>query len=168
MPKPQKLVTVGNSFAITIDKRTCRLLRLDRTTEFSVTLEGKDSILLRPVRREDRSGQPDRFRLHQSVAALIQSYGMTDREFQPLSHDGRSFRTFLLDVDVGGHMDLTTVDRLKLCLQLRSEAARAKQHVPWEDTIRRVLELIPDRPVPKDIDVDPSLDGTLLAPISRA
>lgn len=93
---------------------------------------------------------------------------MTETEFQPLSHDGRTFRTFLLDVDVGGHMDLTTVDRLKLCLQLRSEAARAQQDVPWDVTIARVLELIPDRPVPKGLSADPNLDGTLLAPISRA
>lgn len=164
MAKRQKCITVGNSFAITLSRHTCRLLRIDRTTEFSVTIEDKNTILLRPVRSADRAGQPDRFRLYKTLVALAQQYGMGDQEFQPLSHDGRTWRTFLLDAQVGGHADLTTVERLQLCLQLRSDAVRRREDVPWEATIATVLEAFPDRPAASPpATEDPALDGTLLS-----
>lgn len=162
MAKPRKVIAVGNSFALTIDKRTCRLLRIDRTTELSVSIEDKNTILVRPIRQADRTGQPDRFRLERTLKVLIQKYEMTAAEFKPLSHDGTSWRTFLLDAQVGGHVDLTTVERLAHCLQLRSDAARRREEVTWEATIARVLELVPDPPRAAE-PADPTNDGTLLA-----
>jgi antitoxin component of MazEF toxin-antitoxin module len=161
MSKPRKVIAVGNSFALTIDKKTCRLLRIDRTTELRVTIEDKDTILVRPIRRADRTGQPDRFQLERTLRVLIERYGMGPAEFKPLSHDGTSWRTFLLDAQVGGHVDLITVARIAHCLQLRSDAARRREEVPWEATIARVLELVPEPPRAAE-PPDPTNDGTLL------
>ncbi len=164
MSKPRKVIAVGNSFALTIDRKTCRLLSIDRTTELRILIEDKDTILIRPIRRADRTGQPDRFRLERTLKVLIQRYGMGAAEFKPLSHDGTSWRTFLLDAQVGGHVDLITVERIAHCLQLRSDAARRREDTPWETTIARVLELVPDPPPPAEAS-DPANDGTLLVSI---
>ncbi len=165
MAKPRKVIAVGNSFALTLDKRTCRLLCIDRTTELRVTIEDKDTILVRPLRRADRTGQPDRFRLERTLRVLIERYGMGAAEFKPLSHDGTSWRTFLLDAQVGGHVNLITVERIVHCLQLRSDAARRREEVPWDVTIARVLELVPDPPPPVE-PPDPANDGTLRSSIA--
>lgn len=162
MANHRKVIAVGSSFALTIDRKTCRLLCIDRTTELRVTIEDKDTILVRPIRRADRTGQPDRFRLERTLRVLIEKYGMGPAEFKPLSHDGTSWRTFLLDAQVGGHVDLITFERIAHCLQLRSDAARRREEVPWEATIARVLELVPDPPRAAE-PADPTNDGTLLA-----
>jgi hypothetical protein len=162
MAKPRKVIAVGNSFALTIDRKTCRLLCIDRTTELRVTIEDKDTILVRPIRRADRTGQPDRFRLERTLRVLIERHGMGPAEFKPLSHDGTSWRTFLLDAQVGGHVDLITVERIAHCLQLRTDATRRREEVPWEATIARVLELVPDPPRAAE-PADPTNDGTLVA-----
>lgn len=158
----RKLIAVGNSFALTIDKKTCRLLRFDRETEFDVSIEDKDTLLVRPIRRSDRTGQPNRFQLRRTLLVLMQSYGMTAAHFAPLSHDGTTWRTFLLDADVGGRVDLTTVERLAQCLQLRRDALRRRETITWEETIARVLELVPSRPEVLSGPLDDHDQGTLV------
>ena len=87
MANHRKVIAVGNSFALTIDRKTCRLLCIDRTTELRVTIEDKDTILVRPIRRADRTGQPDRFRLERTLRVLIEKNGTGPAEFKPLPPD---------------------------------------------------------------------------------
>ncbi len=160
MSKAQKVITVGNSFAVTINRKALRLLRIDHTTELSVSVEDRDTILIRPTRRSDRTGQPSSVEMYRMMKTLIQRHDMTATQFNRLSHDGTSWQTFLISIDVGGVLDLTTVARLATCLQLRSDAQRRRESVPWDTTIDTVLEMIPDRSPTTEPAQEPSSDQT--------
>lgn len=143
----RKIITVGNSFAVVIPKEVCRLLRLDRKTEVNLVLQD-DNILIRPIQRADRTGQPDRFRVGKVIVILTQHYGMSQADFARLSADGASWTRFVADVQIGGHLNLITVARLDECLGRRRELERARKTESWDETVDAVVLKIPsDQPV---------------------
>lgn len=162
MAKLQKIISVGNSYAITINRKLCRLMRIDHTTQISMTIEDGDTILIRPVRTTDRTGQPDRHRMYRTMKALIERHNLSATEFALIRNDNTSWRTFLTNVQVGGYADLTTVARLVACLQLRSDALRTGEDIPWQTTIDTVREMYPDKPrPPAPVTEDPATEGLL-------
>lgn len=141
-----KVTTIGNSFGVTLPRHLCRALRIDRTAVLELIRNGPQ-MSLQVVSRGDRAGQPDRFDLAM-LMRVLDRLGMTETDFVRLSYDGTPWRTFHMDVDVGGCVDLVTVARLRACAARRGKPEYRAE--PWSETVDAVLLAIPNQSVVAD------------------
>ena len=142
--KKLKVITVGNSFAITLPKQACRLLRIDRSTKMELSYNDHQ-LTLRPVARADSSDRIDKLQVARILRPLLLHFGLPQDVFKRISHDGTPLKTFLMDVDVGGHVDIVTLARLQVCLTRRREAERTDSSETWEETADAALIDVPNQ-----------------------
>ena len=134
----RKLVTIGNSFALVVDKQVCRLLRVNRETTFRLYLQD-GCLVFQPIRPSKPTPRLDHLRLHKVMRALS-AKGLSPAHFQRLSRDGTRYGAFLARISINDDaLDRVTIGRLERCLVRRNERRES-----WTDTIDAVLAEVSD------------------------
>lgn len=148
----KKLVAVGNSAALIIDKAIMRLIGIGPKTVLRVTTDGY-RLILEPVTETPLPAGPSRPAGRRPAAELAQDafgvfqelrnqWGMNDATFGVLGRlaPGKgSYRGWLMHggAHIATEEELELMERLELCLQLR------KAGNTWEQTIADALRALP-------------------------
>jgi len=137
MSKPKKLITVGNSFALTIEKTVVRALGLDTESRFRMHLDD-NRIVFEPI--PTTSPPPlDLPHVWRSLQALI-NRGLTPEDFLRLSHDGTPLFRFMSRLSINDRrLDRVTCVRIEKCLKRRTVVEPWRRNESWNETIEAVL-----------------------------
>jgi len=137
MARKRKLTTVGNSFALVIDKQICRLLRLNADTEFAMHLDG-ERIVFEPIRRDEPPRRIDRVAVHRMMRTLLAG-GLSPEAFKKLHPTRVPLFAFMGQLTISDDIDPVVVKRIEMCVE-RRRAVRES----WDVTVEAVLAEIPN------------------------
>jgi antitoxin component of MazEF toxin-antitoxin module len=146
MSNAYRVITAGNSFAVTLPVQYCRLLSIDQTTELVPSIE-EGCIVYRPVRKQPTAptsspvGEALRFRELERLMESLDMHGLSKRHFERIRHDTMDLLEFVGRIGLGRDVDPVTVQRLQKCLERQTTRREA-----WESTITAVLAEFPSTP----------------------